>query len=481
VAGEGKWKIVLSRVDRKRIADIRDEISEAFSIGQSQSNDIVNNVPIILIDGLTSEDQGNLIKGRLSNIIAFGGEIAITDEDLVHTLKLTWPETPRIARTGSYQPKAELEEYEQEEMTIAKYNFIINEELIFACPSCGEAYLLKLLSPEEKEEAMAQAEIHRLLKARKKKESETLSTVGDAPAAPDDIELLKASSEGLDELVEGREAKKDEDLMDFAAFEKGLDKLETGKAKAKPASRRRPAPRPIEVNDDEVENIDLGPLDEKESQKIFSELDELPETKEKLKPIPPEEAVKELEKESGRKPKPATEPVPEITEFVEVEKGKPKQAPEPQKRPAPRMEPVQTSKPKTSATKPEQVAGKKPAKAAEKKPVPQAEKKPAEAAEKKPEPQTDLQEEGFFSLVLSKIVAKNKKEKAAEIIAEVQGIDVDEAYGFTDKIICTVVSGVSKGAAEALQKRFKEMGIASRVTEQKGKKRRSERLAQPSD
>ena len=71
---------------------------------------------------------------------------------------------------------------------------------------------------------------------------------------------------------------------------------------------------------------------------------------------------------------------------------------------------------------------------------------------------------------------RDKKQKAAEIIAEIQGISADEAMTLTDKIVVKVASGVSKEAAEALAQRFREIGVPTRVTSPKGTGRISERF-----
>jgi ribosomal protein L7/L12 len=574
VAGEGNWKVVLERVAREKIADIRDEIMDAFHLGQSQANDMVNNVPLILFEGYASEDEGNIIKGRLSNIIARGGDIRVTEEILEHTLKLYWPGgPPKIAQVNLTSAQvAEAAETEQGSLTIAKYNFTVSEERVFRCPTCGAMFLMKQMTPEEREEAVGQLEIQKLLENRKP--AATAAAAAQTAAPKDDLELLR-SMEEIDELDDGiSPRKRDEDLMDFAAFEKGLSKLGPDKQKGG-GTRRRPAPRPKE---DKI--IDLGPMESAEEQKIFNELEELPDKLDELEPVPPDEAVKQLEKESKKPTVPTPPPVPapaapappapppppppsskketvkdvksvmEITEFYDPTAKKEDQkrpaahletiktepaplrpasgpqkiqtapAPAPQKpqppqqgaRPSQKIQAVQAQQTpsqkiqtppvqqKMEPPRPPQVPPKKePVEmiiedaedelmelAEEKAPAPPPPKpavaprpapvpKPAPPAPPKPAP-AQQQESGDYGLVLSKITVRDKKTKAADIIAEIQGISADEAMELTDKIVVKIASGVSKETAEALSQRFRDIGVASRVTTPKGASRISDRL-----
>ncbi|MHC4663843.1 MAG: hypothetical protein ACYS8W_19445 [Planctomycetota bacterium] len=165
------WKLVLSRVDKNRIADVRDSVEQTFQVGQGQANDIVNHVPIILIDNLASREHGEEIVDRLADVSAVGAEFSVTNESLMHTPKLTWPSMPPIARTESYKPgpKPQVDEDEEEhqQITMTKYNFIVSTEHIFHCPECGAAWQLTPLSAEEKEEAIGQRDIEQILSRQK--------------------------------------------------------------------------------------------------------------------------------------------------------------------------------------------------------------------------------------------------------------------------------------------------------------------------
>jgi hypothetical protein len=72
--------------------------------------------------------------------------------------------------------------------------------------------------------------------------------------------------------------------------------------------------------------------------------------------------------------------------------------------------------------------------------------------------------DGEHGLVLSRIADPDKKEQAAEIIAEVKGCNLDEARRLTDRTIIPVLKGVSREVAEFHLEKFKRVKIAGRVT-----------------
>ncbi len=71
---------------------------------------------------------------------------------------------------------------------------------------------------------------------------------------------------------------------------------------------------------------------------------------------------------------------------------------------------------------------------------------------------------GDHGLVLSRIADAEKKEEAAELIAQIKGCAVDEARRLTDRTIIPVLKGVSRETAEHHLERFKRIKVAGRVT-----------------
>jgi hypothetical protein len=72
--------------------------------------------------------------------------------------------------------------------------------------------------------------------------------------------------------------------------------------------------------------------------------------------------------------------------------------------------------------------------------------------------------DGDHGLVLSRISDPDKKEKAAELIAEIKGCSVEKANKLTDRTIIPVLKGVSRDVAEFHLDKFKRYKIAGRVT-----------------
>ncbi|MBK8205924.1 MAG: hypothetical protein IPK87_03910 [Planctomycetes bacterium] len=122
------------------------------------------------------------------------------------------------------------------------------------------------------------------------------------------------------------------------------------------------------------------------------------------------------------------------------------------------------AKPITGAVKP--AAAAKPAPAAApgpaklppgKKPITKQIKKPGAAEEG----------DGNFTVFLSPPKGADKKQAAAEIIADIQGIDVNAAMQLAGKMIVPVVKGVSEGEANSIRDRFKDAGLSCRITQKR--------------
>jgi len=104
--------------------------------------------------------------------------------------------------------------------------------------------------------------------------------------------------------------------------------------------------------------------------------------------------------------------------------------------------PVPAKKPETQAARPAAPTGLRPA-------VPAA----ASAGDEK-----------VHGLVLSKIAGDQKRQRAAEIIAEVAKVPKDEAMKLTERTIIPVLKGVTKDEAETALERFKKAKLSGRVT-----------------
>ncbi|MCA8916086.1 MAG: hypothetical protein KDB90_11795 [Planctomycetes bacterium] len=67
---------------------------------------------------------------------------------------------------------------------------------------------------------------------------------------------------------------------------------------------------------------------------------------------------------------------------------------------------------------------------------------------------------GNFTVFLSPPKGADKKQAAAEIIAEIQGIDMNSAIALAGKMIVPVVKGVSEDEAQGVRDRFKDAGLS---------------------
>lgn len=74
---------------------------------------------------------------------------------------------------------------------------------------------------------------------------------------------------------------------------------------------------------------------------------------------------------------------------------------------------------------------------------------------------------GAFTVFLSPPKGTTKRATAAEIIADVKGIDLDAANALAGKMIVPVVKGVSEGEAQSVRDRFKEAGLSCRITQKR--------------
>lgn len=75
--------------------------------------------------------------------------------------------------------------------------------------------------------------------------------------------------------------------------------------------------------------------------------------------------------------------------------------------------------------------------------------------------------EGDFTVFLSPPKGADKKQQAAEIIAEIQGISVKDALALAGKMIVPVVKGVTEKEAHVVRDKFKDAGLSCRITQKR--------------
>lgn len=134
--------------------------------------------------------------------------------------------------------------------------------------------------------------------------------------------------------------------------------------------------------------------------------------------------------------------------------------------PAPKKPAAPPPKPAPMAAKPAPAPiAAKPAPAPAPKPALAPAAKPAPAAAK-PAP-APAKAEGNFTVFLSPPKGADKKQAAAEIIAEVQGIDINAATQLAGKMIVPVVKGVTEEEANKVRDRLKDAGLSCRITQKR--------------
>jgi hypothetical protein len=79
----------------------------------------------------------------------------------------------------------------------------------------------------------------------------------------------------------------------------------------------------------------------------------------------------------------------------------------------------------------------------------------------------DAEGAGNFTVFLSPPKGADKKQAAAEIIADLQGIDMNSALALAGKMIVPVVKGVTEDEAQTVRDRFKDAGLSCRITQKR--------------
>jgi len=68
---------------------------------------------------------------------------------------------------------------------------------------------------------------------------------------------------------------------------------------------------------------------------------------------------------------------------------------------------------------------------------------------------------------LQKIAAPDRKDKAAQMIAEIKGIPLAEAKELTGRLVIPLLKDVSKNEAERVLEQFKKLNVMGRMTRKK--------------
>jgi ribosomal protein L7/L12 len=457
--GEGQHKLLLQSVDPQNVSGVREVLQKLLGVGQSQANDIIDSVPIILLDEIADAQKAERIRDRFEEAVRLGAVIETSSETLEHTPRLRWPEEPEIARDGveTEGGAKEGEARNDEVLTLVKYNFVVDRRNVFRCPGCGKLFMIRELASEEAAEARAQAEIAERL------EEEAAAPAQMPQAAPVAQAPRQVSGEQKIEEIEPIQerqkaeaaASPDVEIMDLATFEEGLSSIEYEGPEV-PELALPPdvhaAPEPAKDFFRELESLPVeGGVPAAHEEEPAS--DEAVQKESELEELHPEEAMKFFEERRGK----TGEEEPEESE--EQEDGR-KKIVAPRRgagrRRMQRLRDKQDDRRKSSGRM-----------KAVREEEPEEEEAPAEEV-----PHT----EGFYGVVLSKIGSREKKQKAAKMIVELTGVHPEEARDMVEGMFVNVIRGISEEEANGISAKFKELGISSKVTLQKRKMRQSGRV-----
>ena len=176
----------------------------------------------------------------------------------------------------------------------------------------------------------------------------------------------------------------------------------------------------------------------------------------------------EVELDEHGNPKDKFAPNPDDTLPVWKGKARTYRDPELEKKKKETSKLNKASQPAPAAPAPKAMPAKAKLPGAAKKPITKQIKKPgaalpAAASAKKPA----VGGGGNFTVFLSPPKGADKKQAAAEIIAEIQGIDMNSAAALAGKMIVPVVKGVSETEAQGVRDRFKDAGLSCRITQKR--------------
>ncbi len=487
---KGPYKLLLQSVDPSNAAGIREIVQNLLEVGRGQANDIVESAPIILLDGITSRKKADRIRKKFKEAIDLGAEMKVSDEPLEQTPRLRWPEDPEIARDGEPE-KAEGKE--EEVLTLAKYNFVVDRRDVFRCPHCDKLFAITALSQDESLEAAAQAQIaERLQKqdvpqgagpqaqvdqveqtapepAGPKQSEREIPGLAQKPVGAQQSQPAAAPARGVEEMEPIHESKPsagmlsspDPEMIDLATFEEGLSSIEYEGPEvpelALPPDSEVPAPEqqaasPEQAQDffHELENLPVeGQVGEGQVQEPPSP--EAVQKESELEELAPDEAMAFLQ---DRRAKDGEEEQPE--------EGKKK---------------IMAPRRGAGRRRMQRLRDKQEDKEGKRRPSGRHKRRKMEEKEEEAPPAEEVgHTEGFYGIVLQRIGTRDKKNKAARLIVELTGMHPEDARDICEGMFVKVLSGISEEEANEIAARFKELSIATKVTQQKRKMRKSGRM-----
>jgi len=558
------YKVLLRGYEEKARTRLKEDLGELLGVGAGHADDILASAPIVLFDNLSKKEAEKVVE-KMKKAIEGGAEIVSTRESLTDVARVEWPELPQVVKDvlvtedeekkeAEEEKKAEekpkkkkkrrrkatkedleaAEEAEKEEVVVSKYDFTVDQievenKWVFCCPRCGAMFQLLPLTEEERQEALAQKEIEKILERREAAISPVVDGTEDAGGETKEEEML----EPLDELPIVEEeplavplAEEPEVKDDFSVtmdeLERHAEEAYSKRTEQEQLPMVEPAtpPEELPVPKEETEEAEEAPSSEEEeaTKEVVSEkAEEEPAEEMELKPeeqasiadgeterIAAEQvaAVREQETEYEREGEPLEPPAStEVEESVEegiMEKEtgiveRLENLPQEEQQPVlkqPEAPPVEEVPPeevlkllktrKKRATSREQERIEKLRKALATKraarPAKPTTMVPPRKPSMTPKKEGAAGKTGGCVVVLPTVRIRADTQKlntAAEIVAQVTGKGVDDVRAtLRDRPIVTVARGITKEEAEEIRQKFRSAGITVRITEPRTRPRR---------
>lgn len=444
------YEIAITGVEPQKLEQAITELSKAFNIGKDITRVILQNAPILFLSNL-SKNEVRSIKPVLILLSKAGIEFTISKEPLNLLHKVTWTTTPKISSRKIENAKPARVDLQWQNIAIV-------------CPACGETFLVQPIAekiPPAKTKSAPKEEItpaekspvgepasksEELVTPTPPEEQIDLSLEEEptpTPAPSDNIVLEEVL---LEEPVAPEPSKEEQILeentqteeiiseqVDLTA-EQGVEELPTEEAVN--VSEESVEPESTSVTND-VTVTDSSAIEVNDTSAIevtdnsLIELDEGGDATSKL-PISEELPVLPVGEELSTSTEPAGDTLD--IDLGEEEKVESKSLPQKQR--------------ETTAQKKKEVS-----------PVKPKEEKSAEQGEEGKEER--------YKVFLSQITSPEKKEHAAQLIAELTNCSIEEAREKVNRVIIPVFNDASKEEAESAVSRFKELKIRAIMTKKK--------------
>jgi len=498
------YKVLLRAYEEKARTRLKEDLGELLGVGAGYADDILASVPIVLFDNLSKKEAEKVVE-KIKKAIEGSAELVSTRESLTDVARVEWPELPQVVKDvliaedeekkeAVKEKKAEgkpkekkkrrrkaaredieaAEGAEKEEVVVRKYDFTVDQievenRWVFCCPRCGAMFQLVPLTEEERQEALAQKEIEKILG---KRETAISPATADAEGAEGKKERKMKMIEPLGESpVVGEEplavplaeepAVKDDFSVTMDELERHAEEVYTERTEqeqlpmVEPATPAEELPVPEEVTD----KAEGAPFSEEKSVSEAEEsiVGEEADVVKRLQSLPQEEQPPVLKQPEA----PLVEEVPP-EEVLKLLKTRKKGTTSREKERVEKLRKAPATKRDVRPTKSATTVHNRKALTRPEAPESEKEKTTGKA--------------GGCVVVLSTVSIQADPQKlsaAAEIVAQVTGAGVDDVRAaLRNRPIITVVRGVTREKAEEIQQKFRSAGITVRVTEPRSRPHR---------